>query len=73
MAKKRPQAKPAKDAIRRTAEACAKDLFINAMQRVARRLVLELGDGADGGGWCQSAVADVIERRMREGTRSERC
>lgn len=38
----------------------ADDLFRNGGGQVAERLVLELPDGREGGGWCHSAAIDRI-------------
>lgn len=38
----------------------ADDLFTNGCDEKAERLVLELPNGRDGGGWCKQAVADRI-------------
>jgi len=38
----------------------AEKLFTNGMDQKAKRLVLELESGADGGGWCKQAVIDLI-------------
>lgn len=42
------------------------ELFTNGIGERAKRLVLELEDGKDGGGWCKEAVEDVIERILKE-------
>ena len=45
---------------RQVAETIAQDLFTNGNGDRAKRLVSELPDGRDGGGWCESAVVDRI-------------
>jgi hypothetical protein len=55
---------------RAIAEQIAAELFVNGSGEKARRLVLELEDGRNGGGWCKEAivdrVADAIERLTAE-------
>lgn len=45
---------------RELAQRIADALFTNGAGQEARRLVLELDGGRDGGGWCKKAVADRI-------------
>jgi len=45
---------------RQVAEQIAADLFTNGDGEKAQRLVSELSDGRDGGGWCESAVVDRV-------------
>lgn len=54
---------------RELAEAIAKRLFTNGAEQVAERLVLELPGGRDGGGWCQKAAEDQIEKVLNEITK----
>jgi len=42
-------------------ERIAKELMTNGAGEEAQRLVLELPDGRDGGGWCKQSVIDTIE------------
>lgn len=47
---------------RKLAEEIAKALFTNGAGEHAERLVLEIpGAKRNGGGWCERAVADVVE------------
>jgi len=46
------------EALERIAERIADGLFTNGAHQHASRLVLELNDGRDGGGWCEGAVKD---------------
>jgi hypothetical protein len=39
-------------------------LFTNGAGKHAQRLVLEMPGLQDGGGWCESAVASVIEEHL---------
>lgn len=48
------------------AEKIADDLFTNHWGDKAKRLMLILEDGRDGGGWCKQAVIDRIERALNE-------
>ena len=41
-------------------------LFVNGIGSKAQRLVLELEDGKDGGGWCKAAVRDVVVRVIQK-------
>lgn len=45
-----------------------KKLFVNGFGDQATRLVLELENGRDGGGWCEEAVVDVIRDTINEKT-----
>lgn len=40
-------------------------LFENGQKQKAQRLILDLGGGRDGGGWCKQAVSDVISDAVR--------
>lgn len=42
----------------------ARDIFTNGAKKRANRLVLELPGGRNGGGWCEMAVADLIDRHL---------
>jgi len=46
------------------AERIAKRLFVNGCGEHAKRLVLELDNGRDGGGWCESAVRDQVAAEL---------
>lgn len=48
--------------IRALAESIAARLFTNGNNDRADRLVLELAGKRDGGGWCERAAVDQIER-----------
>jgi hypothetical protein len=56
------------DFTRAFAEMVARDLFTDGPDRRGRRLVMEYADGPklNGGGYCEAAVADLIERHLRE-------
>jgi len=46
----------------------ADDLFKSGPDnQQARRLVLEMPTGRDGGGWCKQAMRDIIEKHLGEG------
>ena len=47
------------------AEEIIKRLFTNGAGQKARRLVLELDDGREGGGWCATAARDQIVEALR--------
>lgn len=55
---------PSKPALatRELANRIAEKLFTNGWGKRAERLVLELPDGSDGGGWCEKSAAHEIER-----------
>jgi hypothetical protein len=42
----------------------AKSLFTNGAGKRAHRLVLEMSNGSNGGGWIESSVARVIEEHL---------
>lgn len=44
----------------------AAELFTNGNGNVAKRLVLELEDGRNGGGWAITAAVDRIEKLIGE-------
>ena len=46
------------------AEEIVEALFTNVQGEKAKRLVLELEDGRDGGGWGRDPVRDVILRHL---------
>jgi len=50
---------------RGVAEQIADDLFRNGSGQKAERLVLELSDGRNGGGWCRRAVVDRVNAKLR--------
>ena len=52
------------DTIREIAEAIADSLMTNGNEERAERLVLELPDGRDGGGWCRSSVVSTAENEL---------
>jgi glucokinase len=58
------------DKIRRLSKRIARKLFTDGIGRVADRLVLEIF-GKDGGGWCESAVIDQIEKVLRKSASDE--
>jgi len=71
---KRPKAKlkahprrcaPVSGSARTLAKRIAQSLFTNAYHQEAQRLVLEMPNGQDGGGWCKSAATDYIERLLK--------
>jgi len=49
---------------KKLAKEIAGKLFQNGAGQQARRLILELRDGKDGGGWSEKAVSDLIERHL---------
>ena len=51
--------------LRRLAARIAGDLFTNGAGHHATRLVLELNDGGNGGGWSEKAAADRIYWLLR--------
>ncbi len=48
------------------AEIITESLFTNGAGQKAKRLVLELENGKDGGGLCKEAVVGVIERELAD-------
>lgn len=48
------------------AEQIVEVLFRNGFGEKARRLVLELENGGNGGGWCRGAVIDRINRVLED-------
>jgi hypothetical protein len=46
------------------AKRIARRLFVNGSREHASRLVLELPNKQSGGGWCEEAAADQIEREI---------
>ena len=50
---------------RERAMTIAEELFRNGFGEEAKRLVLELDDGRDGGGWSKKAAIDRIEAALR--------
>jgi hypothetical protein len=46
----------------------AEDLFTNGAGKRAQRLVLEMPDLRNGGGWIESAVTSVIEKHLNAAT-----
>jgi hypothetical protein len=61
MAKRKPT-----DARRTLAEEIARRLFTNGADQKAQRLVLEMPNGGNGGGWSEKPMADYIERILVE-------
>lgn len=53
------------------AKEIAADLFTNGLGQHARRLVLELENGHNGGGWCERAVVDRIRGHLASPPASE--
>lgn len=49
----------------KVAEKIANYLFTNGAGEKAQRLVLELEDGSNGGGWCREAVKTVIVAKLK--------
>ena len=54
---------------KRAAKRIAKVLFRVGCENESKRLVLEMLDGDNGGGWCFSAVVDEINRGLQEEVR----
>ena len=48
------------------AKKIADELFTNGSNEKAKRLVLELENGKDGGGWCKGAVIDIIKKHLKK-------
>ena len=48
------------------ATAIADDVFQNAYGAVARRLVLKLPDGSDGGAWSKQSFIEWVARRIEK-------
>ncbi len=46
------------------AKRIADELFKNGIGEKAERLVLELENGSNGGGWCKQAVIDIIKTNL---------
>jgi len=65
---------PTKRKVPTLAERIAHDLFTYAStgkhRVIARRLVLETAESLDGSGWSERAVADLIERHLKEHLRA---
>jgi hypothetical protein len=59
------------DELEQLAEAITDRLFTNGMGEKARRLVIELEDGREGGDWCRSAVRDQILDALRGRSKQE--
>lgn len=53
---------------RAAAERAASRLMVNAFGERGERLVLTTKEGRDLGGWCEKAIADVIEEALRSPT-----
>jgi len=51
--------------IEKVADEIVENLFENGYGEKAQRLVLELEDGSNGGGWCKQAVKDVIVAKLK--------
>ena len=51
--------------VEQLAEWIVSDLFTNGVGQKAKRLVLELEDGRDGGGWGRGPAKDRIETILR--------
>jgi len=52
------------DKVDSLASLISNDLFTNGSGETAERLVLELPQKRDGGGWCKKAVYDVIVKHL---------
>jgi len=52
-------------------EIIAERLFTNGAGHKAQRLVLEMENGSDGGGWCKKTVIDQIDRILTELTNQQ--
>ena len=50
---------------RKLAERITRKLFVSGQGERAERLVLELPGKRNGGGWCQGAVRDQIEKILK--------
>jgi len=48
------------------AKAIARAIFTTGSGQHAARLVLELPDGRDGGGWCEESVVDQILKVLQQ-------
>ena len=57
---------------KKIAQQIANQLFKNGRGEKAKRLVLELKGGLNGGGWCKSAVVDVIENCLVKAEKKKR-
>ena len=53
------------DKVRKVAVEIANELFTNGSGEHARHLNLIMDGGRYVGGWCEAAVADIIERKIR--------
>ena len=51
--------------IEKLADEIVKALFINGAGKEAKRLVLELPNGKDGGGWSQAGARGAIAAQLR--------
>jgi len=51
----------------------ANDLFKNGVGDIAKRLILELEDGRNGGGWSHGAVVDRIETILKSFEGNMKC
>lgn len=54
-----------------TARKIADQLFVNGNGDRAKRLVLELESGRDGGGWGEQPVIDIIKRVLNDAATKE--
>ncbi len=52
------------DTTRTLIDYTTRELFTNGVNEVARRLVHHSKDGKDRGGWCETAVRDVLTRTL---------
>ena len=50
----------------KTADRIINELFTNGVRDKAKRLMLVLEDGSDGGGWGKFAVKNIIEKAITE-------
>lgn len=56
---------PRKPTAREAAERAAEALFTSGAGEKAEHLILDLAGHRNGGGWCQFAARDVIERAIK--------
>ncbi len=50
--------------LNKIAERITERLFTNGFDMKAKRLVLEMPDKSDGGGWCREAVRDQVANEL---------
>lgn len=54
------------------ADAIGEELFINGAGEKAKRLVLELEDGSNGGGWGKKPMIDIILKHLKRTNKYEK-